>query len=323
MDANHSNSLMSHFKSRARKEIKDLIGIVIGIAIYSVGFTVFILPHKIVIGGMAGFSTLVYYITNGALPVAVTMYGTNILLLICSFRYLGKGFVAKTIFGTTLLSIMIGTMEELIGNHPAIVVDTTMSVGIGAVMLGLGLGLCYSHNGTSGGTDIVAAVASKFSDMSIGRVLMIVDVSIVACSFFLPFDGDMEARIQSRAQSIIYGWMAIFVYSYIADKFLAEGKQTSQFIIMSNRWERIADRITHETGRGVTTWDAEGFWTHNRRRVMLVWCRKYDTYRIMSIIKDEDPDAIITNAPVRSVYGNGFDHLRIKHRHTHTKERHI
>ena len=88
--------------------IRDWAAIIAGIAIYAIGFTVFILPHHIVIGGMAGFSTLIYYATGGLLPVAVVMYGTNIILLVCGYKYLGKVFVLRTIFGTTMLSMLIG-----------------------------------------------------------------------------------------------------------------------------------------------------------------------------------------------------------------------
>ncbi len=91
--------------------------------------------------------------------------------------------------------------------------------------------------------------------------MMIIDVSIVALSFFLPFDGDMEARIQSRTQTIIYGWLAIYIYSWLADRYIDKGKQTIQFIILSEKWETIAYRITHETGRGVSMWDGTGYWT--------------------------------------------------------------
>jgi len=309
------NTSITPAKDRKRglgKDLRDWAAIILGIFIYAVGFTVFILPHHIVIGGMAGFSTLIYYATGGLIPVAVVMYGTNVLLLICGFKYLGKSFVIRTIFGTTLLSLMIGSVEGYFINHPPLVSSAPMSVIVGAVLLGLGIGIYYSHNGTTGGTDIVAAILSHVSDVSMGRVMMIVDVSIVAMSFFLPFDGDMEARIQSRTQTIIYGWVAIFLYSWLADKYIAQGKQTIQFIILSEKWEAVANRITHETGRGATVWDATGYWTGEHRKLMLVWCRQNDTYLIFRIVKEEDENAYITNSEVRSVYGNGFDRLKIK-----------
>lgn len=300
--------------SKFGKEARDWIAIVIGILIYAIGFTIFILPHGIVIGGMAGFASLIYYATGGLLPVAAVMYGTNILLLLIGFRYLGRRFVIRTIFGATLLSLMIGSVENYFLSHPPLVESTPMSVIMGAVLMGLGIGIYYSHNGTTGGTDIVAAIMSHINDISMGRVMMIIDVTIVALSFFLPFDGDLETRIQSRTQTIIFGWMAIMIYSWLADRYIAQGKQTIQFIILSEKWEKIAYRITHETGRGATVWDATGYWTGDHKKLMLVWCRQNDTYLIYRIVKEEDDNAYITNCEVRSVYGNGFDRLRIKRR---------
>jgi uncharacterized membrane-anchored protein YitT (DUF2179 family) len=293
-----------------RSDIKDYAYIILGMMIYAIGFTVFILPHKIVIGGMAGFSSLVFYASGQHIPVAVTMYGVNIMLLLCSFKIIGRTFVVRTIFGATLLSLFIGCCEGYFTSHPPLITDVTMSVIMGSVLCGLGIGTYYSHHGTAGGTDIIAAIMSKLSRMSVGRVMMVVDMSIVACSFFLPYDGDMEARIQVRTQIIIYGWLAIYLYSYITDKFLAAGRQTIQFIILSEKWHEIADRITHETGRGVTTWQATGFWTGNDRTLMLVWARKYDMLAIYQIVNEVDKDAYITNSYVKSVYGNGFDVLK-------------
>lgn len=303
---------LSRISPAVTNELRDIIFIVVGIAVYSVGFTVFILPHHIVIGGMAGFSTLVYYATGQAVPVAVTMYGTNILLLVCGYRFLGRGFVIRTIFGATLMSLVIGMLEGYFTSHPPLIQDTTMSVVMGSVLLGIGIGVYYSHHGTAGGTDIVAAIMSSVSDVSMGRVMMIVDITIVALSFLLPFDGDMEARLQSRTQLIIYGWLSIFLYSYLADKFVYEERQTVQFIIISDNWDRIAYRITHETGRGVTYWEGRGYWTRDERKMMMVWCRKFNTLAIYNIVKEEDPHAYITTSYVKSVYGNGFDALKHK-----------
>lgn len=294
--------------------LRDLAFITLGIMIYAIGFTVFILPHHIVIGGMAGFSTLIYYATDGLLPLAAIMYGTNILLLICGYRYLGHGFVLRTIFGTTLLSMLIGLVEGYFTTHPPIVTSAPMSVMIGAVLLGLGIGIYYSHHGTTGGTDIVAAIMEHISDISMGRVMMIIDVTIVALSFFLPFDGDMEARVQSRSQTIIFGLLSIVVYSWLADYYIAQGKQTIQFIILSEKWDTMAHRITHETGRGATVWNAQGYWTGDQKKMMLVWCRQTDVDSILRIAHEVDPTAYVTTSTVRSVYGNGFDRLRIKKR---------
>jgi uncharacterized membrane-anchored protein YitT (DUF2179 family) len=288
-----------------KKDLKDYVIIVLGMIIYAIGFTVFILPHKIVIGGMAGFSSLIFYASGETIPVAASMYGVNLLLLVCGYKFLGRRFVVRTIFGATVLSLLIGAIEGYFTQHPPLITDITMSVAMGSILCGFGIGIYYSHHGTAGGTDIIAAIMTKFSDISVGRVMMIVDMSIVACSFMLPFDGEMEDRLQVRTQIIIYGWLAIFLYSYITDRFLELDRQTIQFIIISDCWENIASRITHETGRGVTTWDGEGFWTRSEKRMMIIWARKFDAPAILRIAGEEDPN-------VKSVYGNGFDTLKVK-----------
>lgn len=301
--------------------VKDYFFIVLGMIIYAVGFTVFILPHQVVIGGMSGFGTLVYYFSGERIPVAVAMYGTNILLLICAFRFLGKRFVCNTIFGASMLSLLIGALNPYFQSRPPLVTDMTFSVLMGSVLLGIGIGLYFAHHGTTGGTDIIAAVMEKVSNLSVGRTMMIFDMSIVGVSFFLPFDGTFEARVQARVETIIYGLVAIFIYSYIADRFIGAGRQTMQIFILSDKWREIAERITHETGRGVTTIDVKGYWTETSRTLLLVWCRFSNTLDIFHIVHEVDPGAYITDCYVRDVWGNGFDKLRLKPRQPREKNR--
>lgn len=294
-------------------DLRDYVLIVLGMALYAVGFTVFILPHEIVVGGMAGFSTLVYFATGGIVPVAVTMYAVNIFMLAVWFRLLGRKFVVRTVFGATLLSLMIGAIEGYFTSHPPLVADTTMSVLMGSVICGIGIGTYYVHKGSAGGTDIVAAIFEKKSNISIGRTMMVIDISIVTCSFLLPFDGDLDARIQCRVQTIVYGWASIFIYSWLANYIVNADKQTVQFLILSSRWREIADNITHVAGRGVTTFDSRGFWTGETRTMMIVWCRQFDADRIYEIVRRIDESALIILSEARSVHGNGFDPLRQRH----------
>ncbi len=299
----------SFYRSRS---ISDYIIIIAGLILYAVGFTVFILPHQIVIGGMAGFSSLVYFGSGELIPVGVTMYVANMLMLAGGYKVLGKQFVLRTIFGATLLSLMIGSIENYFTSHPPIVEDVLMSVIIGAVLCGVGVGLYYAHNGSAGGTDIVVAFFDKLGKSRLGRTMMIVDISIVTCSFFLPFEGDLDARIQSRAQTIIYGWTSIFIYSYLADKIVNADRQTKQLLILSPKWEEIAYAIAHEAHRGVTILNGSGYWTKEERTMLMVWCRQYDAEVIYDIVDKIDRNAFIISSDASSVYGNGFDPLKRK-----------
>ena len=298
------NSLMT--------DAKDYVMIIVGLMLYALGFCAFILPYHIVIGGMAGLGTLVYFATGGLIPVAVTMYGVNIMLLIAGGRMLGRAFTLRTIFGATGLSLFIGAIEAYFLSRPPLVQDPTMSIVLGGILLGLGIGTIYIHNGTSGCSDIVAAMVAKVSNVSVGRTLMLVDMSIVAFTFFLPFDGDMEQRVQACVPRIIYGWVIIFIYSYIPDMLINTNRQATQFIIFSSKWKEIAYKVHTDANLGVTVLDAMGWYSKHEVKILMVWCRKIESVTIFRIVKSVDENAFITQTNVNGVYGKGFDQMKVK-----------
>lgn len=291
---------------------KDYVMIIVGLILYSIGFCAFILPHGIVIGGMAGLGTLVYFATNTFVPVSVTMYGVNLMLIIGGYKLLGRQFTIRTIFGATGISLFIGLLEGYFTSHPPLIAETPMSLILGGILCGVGIGTIYVHNGTSGGSDIIAAMVTKVSNVSVGRILMAVDMTIVALTFFLPFNGDMEARIQASIPRIIYGWVTIFIYSYMTDMIINTNRQATQFVIFSHKWAQIADRINQEAHRGVTVLDGVGWYSKHEVKILLVWCRKIESVTIFRIIKSIDNDAFITQSNANGVYGKGFDNMRIK-----------
>lgn len=292
---------------------KDYTMIIIGLILYAIGFTFFILPHAVVIGGLAGLGTLVLFATNGLIPVAVTQYAINLLLLGFAFRLVGKQFVLRTIFGATVASLCIGILEQVQNNlgHP-LMSDITMSVVLGAILCGIGVGTVFIHNGSSGGTDIVAAMVSKVSNISIGRTMIFCDMSIVACSIFLPFQGTFVERIEARVPIIVYGLCATYIIAFMTDMIINTNRQATQFIIFSNKWQEIADRINREAHRGVTVLDGVGWYSKKEMKVLMVWCRKIEQVTIFRIIKSIDDDAFITQSHANGVYGKGFDTMRVK-----------
>lgn len=301
---------------------KDYLIIILGLIFYGVGFTAFILPHEIVIGGLAGVGTLVYFGTNGLIPVAATQYACNLLLLAFAFKLVGKTFVLRTIFGATVISISIGVFESIFMalEHP-LIEDMSMSAILGAILCGVGIGLVFVHNGSSGGTDIVAAMVSKVSNVSIGRTMIFTDMLIVSLSIFLPFEGSIEARITSRVPTIVYGWVVTFIIAYMTDMVINTNRQATQFIIFSSKWSEIADRINDEAHRGVTVMDGEGWYTKSPVKVLMVWCRKIESVTIFRIVKSIDDKAFITQANVNGVYGKGFDTMKVKMKKPRVEEK--
>lgn len=297
---------------RLMHSAKDYIFIILGLFLYALGFTAFILPHEVVIGGVAGVSTLVYFGTSGLIPVAVTQYGVNLILLAMAFRIVGRTFVMRTIFGASVVSAAIGLMEGYFMSNPPLIPDISMSVILGAILCGVGVGTIFIHNGSSGGTDIVAAMVSKVSNVSIGRTMIFTDMSIVLLSLALPFDGDFEARIQARVPTIVYGWVVTFIIAYLTDMIINTNRQAVQFYIFSTKWEKIADAIISDAHRGVTVLNGEGWYSKHEVKVLLVWCRKIEAVTIFRIIKSIDEDAFITQSHANGVYGKGFERLKVK-----------
>lgn len=291
---------------------KDYVMIIVGLVLYALGFTAFILPHAVVIGGVAGVGTLVYFGTNGLIPVAVTQYVTNLILLAMAFKIVGKTFVLRTIFGATVISLSIGVFEGYFMSNPVLIPDISMSVILGAILCGVGVGTIFIHNGSSGGTDIVAAMVSKVSNVSIGRTMIFCDMTIVALSVFLPFDGDFEARIQARVPTIVYGWVVTFVIAYVTDMIINTNRQATQFIIISHEWSKIADAVNTVAHRGVTVVDGMGWYSKHEVKVLMVWCRKIESVTIFRIVKSIDENAFISKTNSNGVYGKGFDVMKVK-----------
>lgn len=292
---------------------KDYMAIVFGLLVYCVAFTSLILPHHIVMGGLSGVGTLVYFATDGLIPVAVTSYACNLILLACAYRLVGKQFVMRTIFGVTVVALGIGATEGIfMGMEHPLVPDTVVSVALGGIMCGVGIGTAFIHNGSSGGTDIVAAMVSKVSNVSIGRTMVYVDLMIVSSSIFLPFDGTIQERIEARIPTIVYGIMITFIASYVTDQIINGNRKATQFLIFSPKWKEIADKILEEAHRGVTVLDGQGWYTKHDHKVLMVYCRKIESVTIFRIIKSIDEDAFVSQGAVNGVYGKGFDHVKIK-----------
>lgn len=291
---------------------KDYFLIILGLVVYALGFTAFILPHEVVIGGVAGIGTLVYFATGGLIPVAVTQYVVNLLLLVLAFKVVGRTFVLRTIFGATIISLSIGVLEGFFMSRPPLIPDISMSVILGAIVCGVGVGTIFIHNGSSGGTDIVAAMVSKVSNVSIGRTMIFVDMTIVLLSILLPFNGGIEERIQARVPIIVYGWVVTFIIAYLTDMIINTNRQATQFFIFSTKWEEIADTINRQAHRGVTVIDGEGWYTKRKVKVLMVWCRKIESVTIFRIVKSIDENAFITQTNTNGVFGKGFDRLKVK-----------
>ena len=280
--------------------IQDYFFILLGITLYAIGYTAFVLPEKLVSGGVTGISSLLYYAFQW--NPAVTIWILNGVLLLIAFKGLSKQFTIRTIVGVTMLSVMVAIMKSVFETFPLITPgkDSFMHIIIGALLGGTGLGIVFAHNGSTGGTDIIVALVNRYSRMSMGRVMQFVDISII-CSSYMLFHS---------AELIVYGVVFIVVSSIMVDYVINGNRQTVQFLIISKRYQTMADAINERMRRGVTILHGQGWYSKSDVEVVMVLCRKYESQYLFNLIKAIDPDAMVSQTFCHGVFGEGFDKIK-------------
>lgn len=290
------------------KTFKEYGLIALGLVIYSFGFTTLLIPASTVPGGAGGIASLIFYglgSPGGWLSVGTLYFAVNAVLLTIGLLIIGPKFGIKTIFAIIFNSLMMNIFElylpaDLLGLNAA-GGDQLLMVILGGVFCGIGVGVCFSQGGSSGGTDIIAMIVNKYYSVSFGKVIMACDLMIITCSV-LVFKGDLKPAV--------YGFVTLASVGYTIDLFMSGTKQSVQIFIYSPKYKELASRIISETKRGVTFLDGEGGYTGQAQKITLVVCRKTEQSQIYHIIKEVDPNAFITAGSVMGVYGKGFDALR-------------
>ena len=283
-----------------KKSFKDLLFIALGILSYSVGYTAFILPEKVVMGGVSGISALLYYATN--IPAGISILVLNVSMLIIAFKALTKQFVVRTVIGVGIMSVFVGLLQPFFQQSLLITPgqDKFMHVIIGALMAGAGLGIVFSHNGSTGGTDIVIAMLNKYFRVSFGRAMQFIDCTIISSSYLL----------FHSTETIVYGVVFTLVASYACDYVVNGTRQTVQFLIISKKYKEIADTINTDVRRGVTLIEGKGWYSKNGVDLLIVLTRKYESQEVFAVIKAIDPDAVVSQTFCQGVFGEGFDKIK-------------
>lgn len=274
--------------------------ILLGTLLYGFGFTAFILSNEIVTGGVSGICALIFFATNEAIPVSVSYFVINAVLLLAALKVLGIKFLVKTIFGVCSLSLSLSLFEWLLRGTVIIEGEPFMSILIGAFLCGLGLGLVFSANGSTGGTDIVGAVINKYKNISIGRAMLFCDFLVIGSSYFVFHD----------IQKIVFGLVEMFVAIYVLDMVLNGNRQSVQFLIFSQKYDEIAESIIKDLDRGCTILDGEGGYSRKPVKVVVLLAKKSESVAIFRLVKQIDHRAFISQSIVRGVYGEGFDQIK-------------
>lgn len=281
--------------------VREYIIIALGLFMYAAAWKAFLLPHQIVGGGVTGIGALVYYATG--LPISITYFVLNAILLAFAIKSVGWNFSLRTIYGVIVMTIFFSILPQaqlgtFVGKE-----DNFMACIIGGIMAGAGIGLVFLSNGSSGGTDIIAKIVNKNRNITLGRILLYCDVLIISLSYFLKI-GSIER--------IVYGLSQLAVSTVAVDMVINGVRQSVQFFIFSKHYDKIANRINLEVQRGVTILDGTGWYSKEPVKVITVIARKNESTKIFRIVKDEDPNAFISQSSAIGVYGQGFDVIKSK-----------
>lgn len=276
---------------------KDYLVITVGLMLFSIGFTGFIMPNEIVVGGLGGVGLLLKYAFG--LPVFMTFLVGNGLMMVVAWFILGKGYVFKALYGVVGVTLLMAVAENLI-TEAIIHTDPLIASIIGAVFSGTGLGLIYTRNASTGGTDILGAIITKYRYISMGRGLLYIDLVIVGSSYLL---------FQSF-EKIIYGLIVVSVMYYTVDLVINGARQSVQFIIFSTRYNEIASHVNSELDRGCTVLEGTGWYSQQPQKVLIILARKTESTSIFRLVKRIDENAFISQSNVVGVYGKGFDQMK-------------
>ena len=227
-------------------EVKDYTIITLGLMCYAFGWTGFLVSNEIVTGGTTGLSALIFFGTK--IPIPVTYFTINGILLIAAIRIIGWQYCIRSIFGVLMTTILLSIATVYI-KEPLVKDEPFMSCIIGGIMLGIGIGLAFIHNGSTGGTDIVAAIINKYKPITLGRSILYCDLCIISSSYLIFHD----------FEKILFGFVVLAVSTYTCDLIINGIRQSVQLFIFSDKYEEIADRINHDINRGVTIIDGTGW----------------------------------------------------------------
>lgn len=288
--------MVQHRKQKLQQVIQDYVIITFGLVLYALSWTFFLVPAQITGGGVSGLAAVIFY--SYKIPIGLTFFLVNLILVAIAIKVLGASFGVKTIYSMVVISIAFSLLPTL--PEGVVIQDNFLSAVLGGMMGGAGIGIVFSRGGSTGGTDIIAMIINKYRNISPGRIILYCDVLIIGSSYFLVHSLD----------KMVYGFVSMAVVSYTLDAVLSGSNASAQIFIFSNKWEEIADFINNESMRGVTVLDGKGWYTQQDVKVLLTIVRKKETSMLFRAIKEIDPNAFISMASVMGVYGQGFDKIK-------------
>ncbi len=283
------------WRMRAVRALGEFWGVTSGVLLIALGLDLFLVPNKIAAGGVSGIATVLHYLTG--VPVGMTMLALNIPLFLLGIYRLGLKFGFRSLYGTVSLSFLVDVLAPYL---PVATRDPLLASVFGGVLVGLGLGIVFRYRGTTGGTDLAAAILRTYTGANVGQLLFLVDGLVV-----------LSAGFTFRSWELaMYALITIFVTAWLVDLVQEGISYTKAFFIISTRSDQIAQSVIKDLNRGATALKARGVYTGSPREVLLVVVNRTEVTRLKDLVYEIDPRAFMILADVHEVLGEGFKQYR-------------
>ncbi len=282
-------------------EIRDYCVIAVAMLIGAVGLNVFLIPNHIPMGGVGGVASIFFWWLG--IPVSLSYLLLNLFLLIFALRVLGWRFCLKTIYAVAIFTICTRVIENMsAGAAPLLHDQPFMATVLGGFCMGGSAGLGLSCNGSTGGTDTIAAMINKYYNISLGHVILICDLCIITSSYLVLLNWEV----------VIFGYVCLFVQSLSVDHIVNALRRSVQFFIISDKYLELSAAINTAADRGCTVMDGHGCYSGKDVHMLFVLARQRESQKIFRLIDEIDPTAFVSQSAVIGVYGLGFDRFKVK-----------
>jgi Uncharacterized conserved protein len=279
-------------KSKLKVVINYLL-ILIGTALMGLSLVVFLSPNKIAAGGVSGLAVVINHLFN--IPIGLIMLVFNIPLFLIAIKVLGKRFGIRTLFGMISFSLFTDFFNNVL--HLPVVTENPLLASLyGGLLLGVGLGIVFKVNGSTGGSDIIAQIFSQKRIMTAGNTFILIDFLVIS------FAGVCFRGVEYA----LWGFIALYISSKVIDVIIAGLGYAKASLIISDKSEEIKDIIFEKMNRGVTFLKSEGAYSHIKRDVILCIVSRREVAKLSEIVKSTDPDAFVIIQEVHQVLGKGF-----------------
>ena len=285
------------------KTVKEYLFMTIGMFFYSFGWIGCVLPAGGTGGGATGLALVLSraadHLFGVSLQIGTIAFIINAILLLIAGFIIGWNFGIKTIFCVTMISVGLNFWTAVLPAGFSLGIENILAIILGGIISGIGIAMCFSQGGSTGGIDIVAMIINNYHTISYGKILIYGDFLIIGSSLLVGFHID----------AIIYGYVLTAVVGYTVDMIMAGNQQSNQVFIVTRDYEKMAEAIAENVHRGVTLIDSQGWYSKQASKIVMVVCRKRETAMLLKFVKTVDPNAFITVGSVMGVYGLGFQSI--------------